>query len=102
MTPFEEELKKALARQEPSGDFTDRVLARVSVQRKPAAARYWQWAAVAAATLIIAGSAGVEHQHSQQAARGEAAKQQLMTALRITGSKLHLAQTRIQDSESNQ
>lgn len=100
MTPFEEQLKKALARQEPSEDFTARVLAKVS-HRPHATARSWQWAAIAAATLIIAGSAGLEHQH-QQNLRGEAAKHQLLTALRIAGSKLQLAQTRVQESQLSQ
>jgi hypothetical protein len=100
MTPFEEQLKQALARQEPSEDFTARVLAKVSSQRPPATARFWQWAAIAAATLIIAGSAGFEHQY-QQIRRGEVAKQQLLTALRIAGTKLQFAQTRVQESETN-
>jgi hypothetical protein len=106
MSPFEEELKRALARQEPSEDFTARVLAKVSAQRRPAGTRSWQWAAVAAATLIIAGSAGLKHQQEvhqhQQAMRGEAAKHQLLMALRIAGTKLQLAQMRVQESEVNQ
>ena len=101
MTPFEEQLKQALARQEPSDDFTARVLAEVSAERTPATARFWQWAAIAAATLIIAGSVGFEHQY-QQVRRGEVAKQQLLTALRIAGTKLQFAQTRVQESEDNQ
>ncbi len=87
--PFEDELKRALARQEPAADFTERMLARCAAHEKRDA--WWRVAAVAA-TLLVAAGAGIYEQHEQ---RGMAAKQQLLTALRIAGQKLHGAQEQV-------
>ena len=104
MTPFEEDLKKALARSEPSADFTARVLAQVSAApvRRPSTQHgmIWQWAAAAAATIVLA--SGVLYQHHEHEMRGEAAKNKLLIAMKIAGSKLHLAQERVQEIESPQ
>lgn len=96
MTQFEDELKRALARRQPSPDFTAKVMAQVSA-RKPSSPR---WAAIAAAaTLLLA--AGGAYQHHRQV-QGEAAKQQLLVALRIAGSKLHMAQEHVQEIETTE
>ena len=97
MTPFEEQLKQAMERREPAADFTQRVLARVK-QKQPRncengpkawfrAWRMWRWAGVMAALLVISGS--VIYQQHERAVRGEAAKEKLLTAVRIAGVKLH-------------
>ena len=111
MDRFEEELKNALLRHEPPDGFADRVLARTAKQaRGPHGRRNWwgvftlpvlRWAAVAAvsAALIIGGL----HYHNVQRERaeGEAAKDQLMLALRIAGSKLQLARSKVQQINDN-
>ena len=120
----ENELKNALRRQEAPEGFTERVLARVaqqkSVEAKPAIresllnflARPMQrwamlrWAAAAAlCAVLIAGGIGYRHMEELKAqreqAQGEAAKQQLMLALRIAGSKLQLARAKVYDVNSN-
>jgi hypothetical protein len=94
MASLEDELRSALRRQEPSPDFTERVLARVSaapVRSRPRVSQPWfRWlAAVAAALLLAAGS--LEYRHY----RGERAKEQVLLAVRIAGSKLNKAQRRV-------
>ena len=98
MTPFEEELQKALRRLEPTPDFTARVLAR-SAQGAAAGSTskrvsiWWRMLPVAAAFLVIAGGAIFEqHEHE---VRGLAAKHQLLLAVRIAGSKLHDARQQV-------
>jgi hypothetical protein len=92
MSPLEDELRSALRRHEPSPDFTERVLARVSAAPVRRAPRLWVRgvAAIAAALLLAAG--GLEYREY----RGERAKDQVLLAVRIAGSKLHKAQRKVQ------
>lgn len=119
MTNFDDELKSALRRQEPPHGFANRVLARVEEQRsrqiKPAWPDSWlkifaqplrtpvlRWAALAAvcAALVLG---GVHYRNVQrERARGEAAKERLLLALRIAGNKLQLARTRVDQINSDQ
>ena len=99
MSRLEDELRTALRREQPSAGFAERVLARAAEPRRS----FWDWFrlptfrwAMAGALALIMVAAGLEYRHEQERARGEAAKQQLMLALRITGSKLKLAQQRVQ------
>ena len=91
MASFEDELKSALKRQEPSPDFAERVLARVAAAPVRRASQPWiRWmAAVAAALLLAAG--GLEYRHY----RGERARDQVLLAVRIAGSKLNRAQKKV-------
>src|SRR5271169_2944096 len=118
MISFDDELKSALHRQEPPQGFTDRVLARAAGQRsrqiKPEWRDSWlkifirplrtpvlRWAAVAAvsAALVLG---GVHYRNVQREhARGEAAKERLLLALRIAGNKLQLARTRVDQINSD-
>ena len=105
MTPpgndFERELREALRRKEPSAGFAARVLASLPEQR-PSRWSVWvqqpvlRWAAVA--VVIVAASTGglMYREHQQELERGQMAKKQLILALCITGSKLQLAQERVQ------
>lgn len=97
MTPFEEQLKKALARQEPPQDFTKRVVERLNERsaRHHANTRgrwlhrvfAWRLAPVMAALLLLSG--GFIYREHEREVSGLAAKQKLLTALQIAGSKLH-------------
>jgi hypothetical protein len=109
MDPMEERLKRALRREEPSGDFTARVLARVE-QEKPRRPWWREWFAApglrwaTALVLCVLIGSGVIYQHEQarRRAEGEAAREQVMLALRIAGIKVKLAQDRVQQmSERN-
>jgi hypothetical protein len=105
MTPFEEQLRRAMARREPPVDFTRRVLERVEREewRKAGSGaagwfRVWRLAAAAAALLAVGGS--VFYQQRERAARGEAAKQKLLIAVRIAGTKLRQAHRRVLEVEA--
>ena len=116
MTPFEEQLKQALARQEPSADFTSRVLAEAErrERREEASgwrawfrgnwlqaqrASAWRLAPVMAAFLLISGMAAYrEHQREVQ---GQAAKRQLLQAMRIAGAKIHYTQLKVVAMETD-
>ncbi len=116
MTPFEEQLKQALARQEPSPDFTSRVLAEAARQEQEKQAAGWRswfrqswfqiplrhaWrlAPVMVAFLVVSGV--VVYRERQREVQGQAAKQQLLQALRIAGSKLHHTQQRVVAMETD-
>lgn len=104
MSRFEDDLRQALQRVEPSEGFAERVMAKTEAHR--AAPRRWsglsslfqgprlRWAA-AFACLALVGVIQYERV-SQERAEGERAKQQVMLALRITAGKLRVAQDRVQ------
>jgi hypothetical protein len=97
MTPFEEQLKEALARKEPPQGFANRVLQKAEAQhtgvRQAIQAwwfpRAWGWrlAPVMAALILVSG--GAMYRDHERTVRGELAKEKLLIAMRIAGSKLH-------------
>jgi hypothetical protein len=91
---FEKELRSHLeARSAPPG-FVDRVMARVPARRRRSAWQpLWRWAAVAA-FLAVTVLGGMEHERQQRVA-GERAREQVLLALRITGSTLHQVQNKV-------
>lgn len=111
MTPFEDELKKALARHEPSADFTARVLARAAAQESSGrrglatfAGRPFfysgfslRFASLAALVLLLV--AGFAYRRHVQIEKGEAAKKQLLVAMHIAGAQLRQAQLRVKRIE---
>ena len=82
---LEDELTQALRRKEPSPDFDQRVVA-AATRRSPVIVMP-RWLAAAAAVMVITG-AGAGYRYHQ----GQVAKQQVMLALRLTGSKLNRVQ----------
>ncbi len=102
MDPMEQRLKEALQRRDPSGDFTARVLARVESEQHRPWWRGWltvprlRWATAVVLCVLIAGGVVYEREQARRRAEGEAAKQQVMLALRIAGAKVRLAQDRVQ------
>jgi hypothetical protein len=106
MTPFEEELKQALKREDPGADFTARVLAKCTQADERAEHSFWRvswlmpaWrvGAVAAGLIVLAG--GTAYEHHQHEVKGMAAKRQLLLAMRIAGTKLQEVQERVKESE---
>lgn len=101
MTPFEDELRKALARHEPGPDFTHKILAQIQEQERPRAFNWffsWRFASLVATLLLVV--FGLFYRHQERVERGEAAKQQLLLAIRIAGSELHQAQARVKRIQS--
>jgi hypothetical protein len=121
MRPFEDELRRALERREPPPGFARRVMARV---RREAEARTgaraksgeqparrslgfgWSWfgprlrfgLAAATACLLLAVSLSVWQRHREDVQRreGEAARAQVMEALRITSAKLNHVRAKVE------
>lgn len=105
---LEDALKTALRRENAPDGFAAAVLTRVAQRDSVADAeqRNWfavfsqpllRWAAFAAVSIALITSA-VYYRHLQrERAQGEAAKQQLMLALRIAGSKLQLAKEKVHE-----
>jgi hypothetical protein len=115
---IDEVLKRVLRREQAPDGFADRILARTSEAPRSAPSsaaelilagsrlRFFtqplvRWATLSAlATAMILGV----HLHSvrRERAQGEAAKQRLMLALRIAGSKLQLAKSRVNEINAGQ
>ncbi len=103
MEPLERQLKDALRHEEPSGDFAARVIARVEQERDRRpwwrslfAAPSLRWATAVVLCVLVIGGVVYQREEAQRRAEGEAAKQQVMLALRIAGTKVKLAQDRVQ------
>ena len=79
---LDEELARALARQEPAAGFDARVRARMHPRPR--------WLAIAATLLVAVGAGEAWRQH-----QGQVAKEQVMTAMRLAGSKLNRVQVQI-------
>jgi anti-sigma-K factor RskA len=104
MTPFEEELKQAMQRQEPAADFTARVLERCAKEDAKQRAGFWQmfgvWRlSVAVAALLCTMAGGTIWERHQHEVKGLAAKRQLVLAMRIAGTKLREVQEQVNESE---
>jgi hypothetical protein len=122
------ELEKALQREEPSPDFTARVMARLAEQPQPErvvqrreTVSWWQrltgffqvpqlrWAmAGAMACLLVMAGVGAyryreyQRQMAFERAEGERAKEQVLLALRITSAKLNLAQQKVKENSERE
>jgi hypothetical protein len=92
MNQVERDLREALRRREAPPYFAEKVLART---RQPKTPKFsWAWLAVAALIVLMIGGVGIVQEQRRQA-EGERAKEQLMVAFRITGSKLRDAREKL-------
>lgn len=93
---FELELKQAFERLPAPPGLKTRIMA--ARRERQAVRQHWfslMWMRVAASLLIVAmvaGAIGWQYQRIQERRRGEEARQQVLTALRITGHALDLVQ----------
>ncbi len=103
MSRLEDELRIALRRENPGEEFTRRVLAAAHVEASRRSAPWIsRWLAAAAACALLA-AGGLEYRaYERSRAEGQAAKQQLMIAMRIAGSKLRVAQQKVIGIEQRQ
>jgi transposase len=96
MTDFEDQLRGALERKQPSSGFAARVVASAARRPKPAFWTRWQAlgaAGIAASLFVGALSLDLDRRQRQQ---GEAARAQLIQAMQITSSQLQRIQKKVQ------
>jgi hypothetical protein len=99
MDDFEKELREQLQARSAPGGFADRVMARVPMRQAPRGTflgfglPVWRWAvaAVLVAAMVLG---GLERDHQRRVA-GERAREQVLLALRITGSTLRDVQQKV-------
>lgn len=112
MNRFEDELRNALRREQPPEGFEARLLARVAAEPAPQSAWAKVWAsltewfrapvmarAAMAGALCLLVVLGVQYEQRQrlERVRGEAAKRQLLLALRVTGSNLRAVHDKVRE-----
>jgi hypothetical protein len=95
---FERKLRMAIARREAPPGLKSRVLAQARERRQEQRGRLWIWQRVAA-TLVVAAVLGgfAEYRHIEEQRKGEAAREQVLTALRITSRTMGRVQERLVD-----
>jgi hypothetical protein len=95
---FENDLSRVLRRESPPAGFADRVIARIEREESKARHRRPAWWRAAAASLVLTAAIGGWGAHSyvryQQTLR---AKEQVLVALRIAGSKVRYVQQEVRD-----
>lgn len=122
MNRLENELRSALRREEPSPDFTDRVMTRIN--SLPAKSEHekrekidwlakiiaifepfqmkWAMAAAMALLMLFAGLSLHRYRENQrmlaEMAEGERARQQVLLAMKLTSEKLNFAHRKVQRS----
>jgi hypothetical protein len=110
MEEFERELRQALERRPAPPGLKRRLMAQRSANAARRGWRAWWgsaghgrgWATATAALLLLAMAGGGvrwELDKRQEERRGEAAREQVMTALRITGHALNQVQTRLAEHD---
>ena len=88
---LEEEIKRAVARQDPPPGFAERLRHR-SADGPAVGASARRWLAIAASVLLVA-AAGIGYRRHQ----GVEAKKQVMLAVRLTAGKLNRVQSRVRE-----
>jgi uncharacterized iron-regulated membrane protein len=93
MSQFEHDLRESLRHRPAPPGFAERVLERT---RRSEVGRplFPRWLAIAALLVVMIGSGALVWEQRRQR-EGEKAKEQLMVALQITGSKLRSVQARL-------
>lgn len=96
MDHMEEKLKQALQRRDPSPDFSARVMARIAEEKTRREQPWWQiWfapgrrLALAGGMAVLMLAAGLGYREHVQRQRALEARDQILQALQITGTKLN-------------
>jgi hypothetical protein len=90
---FETQLRAALQRRDPPPGFAERVLAQTQPRKSPN--RVWAMLAIAA---MLTGGIFVYRDYQER--RAEEAREQALTALRITAEKLDLVREKLNQIET--
>ena len=91
---LENDLKRALRRQAPAPGFAGRVMQRIQDGERPKHRPVW-WRAAAASVTLAAILGGYATHRVVEHRRGERAKEQVLTAMRIAGAKVRYAQQEV-------
>ena len=92
---LENDLKRALRRQAPAPGFAARVMQRIEEQSAPKRRQPVWWRAAAASVTLAAILGGYATHKVVEHRRGERAKEQVLTAMRIAGEKVRYAQQEV-------
>jgi hypothetical protein len=92
---LENDLKRALRRESPPAGFAGRVLERIERESAATPRRHPWWRAAAASVTLAAILGGYGAHRVVQHRRGEHAKEQVLTAMRIAGEKVRYAQEEV-------
>ncbi len=96
MMDFEDQLRESLRRTDPPSGFAGRVIARAAAERYDHRRRWTRWGVAGAmAASLFVGAMGIGQWRERQ--RGQEARDQLLQAMEITGSKLQRIQKKIQE-----
>ena len=100
MNRLEDKLREALKREEPPAGFAERVLARAAETKRDArtgifASHGLRWGLAGALCLALLMVAIEYRQAQEERARSEAAKEQVMLALRIVGDQLQFVWSKV-------
>lgn len=107
---LEAALRRTLRREEAPAGFAERVLAEAARRERAAAIivparahRVLPGLRFAIAAMLLLGiTLGIQqHERQQEQARGEAAREQVLLALRITSNRLHRAQMHVSQMQSD-
>lgn len=105
---LEDALRIALRREPAPVGFAQRVLARAVGEQHPGFffalfhSPAFRFAATAVLVIAVVGGIFTYRRHERERVAGEEARQQLMLALRISGSKLQYAQHKVQEVSAQQ
>lgn len=91
---LENDLKRALRRQAPAPGFAGRVMQRIEQSERPKHRPAW-WRAAAASVTLAAILGGYATHRVVEHRRGEHAREQVLTAMRIAGEKVRYAQQEV-------
>lgn len=94
MDRLEQDLYSALSRKDPPAGFADRIVeaGKRSRDREVSTTAPVRWLALAASVVLLVGGGAAYRRH-----QGEVAKEQLMTAMRITAVKLNHIQAHVRE-----
>jgi anti-sigma factor RsiW len=104
---LDHDLKRALRSESPAPGFANRVLARIEQEEARAARPRPSWWRAAAASVALAAIVGgwaagnAIHERAERRAEGEKAKEQVLQALAIAGSKVRYAQQEVRNIGSH-
>jgi len=105
MDDLEQQLRNALARKDAPDWFEAKVMAAARRETNVPVRRLslrWRWvSALAVALLVTSGVVWQQHEAAVERTQGEQAKARLELALKITRTKLHKIEQRLNEVENN-